>query len=182
MHVTVTTQPDPLVSLEEAKVALGESGSDRDDLIVSLILAAQAELDGPTGWVGISVARQTVEAKLDALCSSMKLPSGPIIAPVIIDYLDADGEAQTVPDDSYALLSDGRIVLLPDYSWPETYSRAEAVTITYDAGIEDEADPRIALMKTAIILHVKMTLDHEEPEKRRQTINWLVAPLRVWGI
>ena len=52
-------------------------------------------------------------------------------------------------------------------------------TVGADVGIEDANDPRIALMKTAIILHVKMTLDHEDTEKRRETINWLVQPLRA---
>jgi hypothetical protein len=182
MRITVTTQPQPLVTLEEAKVALGESGSDRDELIETLILAAQAELDGPKGWVGISVAQQTVEVAFDRFSSFMSLPAGPIIEPVTVTYLDSDGAEQTLDEEVYALLTSGRLVLVPDQSWPSTYSRAEAVTVAYDVGIEDEADPRIALMKTAIIMHVRMTLDHEEPEKRRDTINWLVSPMKVWAV
>ncbi|MDB5540530.1 MAG: hypothetical protein JWQ89_2257 [Devosia sp.] len=182
MRLTVTTQPEPLVTLDEAKTALGESGSDRDELIEGLILAAQSELDGPKGWVGISVAQQTVEVRFDRFCNAMQLPAGPVIAPVTLTYLDDDGAEQTLDSDVYALLSDGRLVLVPDQSWPSTYSRAEAVTAAYQVGIEDADDPRIALMKTAIILHVKMTLDHEEPEKRRETINWLVSSLKVWSV
>ena len=181
MRITVTTQPEPLVTLDEAKVALGESGSDRDELITSLILAAQAELDGPKGWVGISVAQQTVEVHFDRFCDTMRLPAGPIIAPVTVTYLDDDGAEQTLSDTTYTLLSDDRLVRTPNESWPSTYSRDEAVTLSYDVGIEDEADPRIALMKTAIILHARMTLDHEDTDKRRETINWLVAPLRPAG-
>lgn len=182
MRITVTTQPEPLVSLEEAKVALGESGSDRDELITSLILAAQAELEGPKGWVGISVARQTVEVRFDRFAEPMRLPAGPIIEPVTVTYLDTDGAEQTLSDTIYTLLTDGRLVRTPNESWPSTYSRDEAVTVSYDVGIEDEADPRIALMKTAIILHVRMTLDHEDADKRRETINWLISPLKVWSV
>jgi hypothetical protein len=181
MRITVTTQPEPLVSLDEAKVALGESGSDRDELITSLILAAQAELDGPKGWVGISVAQQTVEVHFDRFCESMPLPAGPIIEPVTVTYLDSDGAEQTLSDTIYTLLSDDRLVRTPNESWPSTYSRAEAVTLAYDVGIVDEDDLRIQLMKTAIILHVRMTLDHEEVAERRETINWLVQPLRPSG-
>jgi hypothetical protein len=181
MRITVTTQPEPLVSLDEAKVALGESGSDRDELITSLILAAQAELDGPKGWVGISVAQQSVEVRFDRFRDSMPLPAGPVRGDVTVAYLDADGAEQTLSDTIYTPLSDDRLVRTPNESWPSTYSREEAVTVSYDVGIVDEADPRIALMKTAIILHVRMTLDHEDTDKRRETINWLVATLRPAG-
>lgn len=182
MRITVTTQPEPLVSIDEAKVALGESGSDRDELITSLILAAQAELDGPKGWVGISVAQQTVEVHFDRFCEPMRLPAGPIIEPVTVTYLDSDGTEQTLSDTIYTLLSDGRLVRSSNESWPSTYSRDEAVTASYQVGIEDEADPRIALMKTVIILHVRMTLDGKDTAQRREAINFLVSPLKVWGV
>lgn len=182
MRITVTTQPDPLVTLDEAKIALGESGSDRDELITGLITAAQAELDGPKGWVGISVARQSVEVRFDAFCDGMQLPCGPVIDPVTLSYLDSDGAEQTLGTDIYALLSDGRIALVPTKSWPSTYSMAEAVTAAYDVGIEDQDDPRIALMQTAIKLHVRMALDGDDPDTRRRAIDWLVAPLKLWGV
>lgn len=182
MRVSITTQPDPLVSLDEAKVALGESGSDRNSLITSLILAAQAELDGPKGWVGISVAQQVVAVHFDRFADCMSLPGGPVVAPATITYLDVDGATQTLDTGVYTLLSDDRIVRTPNQNWPSTYARADAVTVAYGVGIAEEADPRIALMKTAIILHVRMTLDHEDTDKRRETISWLVSPLKVWGI
>lgn len=182
MRITVTTQPDPLVTLDEAKVALGESGSDRDEFITGLIAAAQAELDGPKGWVGISVARQSVEVRFDAFCDGMQMPGGPVIEPVTLTYLDSNGSTQTLATEVYAVLSDGRIALVPAKSWPSTYSRAEAVTAAYDVGIEDQNDPRIALMQTAIKLHVRMTLDGDDPDTRRRTIDWLVAPLKLWGV
>jgi len=182
MRITVTTQPDPLVTVEEAKVALGESGSDRNELIEHLILAAQSELDGPKGWAGISVAQQSVEVHFDRFCDRMQLPAGPVIAPATISYLDSAGAEQALDQAVFTLLSNDCIVLTPNQSWPSTYTRAEAVTAAYDVGIEDQDDPRIALMKTAIIMHVRMTLDHEDPAQRRETIKWLVSSLKVWGV
>lgn len=182
MRITVTTQPEPLVTLDEAMVALGESGTDRSGLIRGLILAAQAELDGPKGWVGISVAPQAVEVRFDRLCDSMALPCGPIIAPVEVFYLDSDGAEQTLSASIYTLLTDGRLIRNPNESWPSTYSRAEAVTVAYAVGIEDDADPRVSLMKTAIKMHVRMTLDGEGQDKIREAIAWLVSPLRVWSV
>ncbi|GAB5642342.1 hypothetical protein JMUB7488_28400 [Staphylococcus aureus] len=51
--------------------------------------------------------------------------------------------------------------------------------IHYSAGIADSFDPRIEIMKTAIIMHVRMTLDGVEPENSRKAIQSIVAPLWV---
>ena len=183
MKLTVLTQPQPLVTLEEAKVALGEDGGDRDAMIEGAILAAQAELDGPKGWVGISVAEQSVEVRFDRFCDVMQLPSGPVIAPVgSVVYLDSDGVEQTLDDATYVLLSDDRIVLADGASWPSIQSTEQAVRVVYDVGITDAADPRIALMKAAILMHVKMTIDMADPGVYRAAIERLVAPLQVLGI
>lgn len=181
MKITVLTQPEPLVDLEEAKLALGFQGTtDRDAYIEGLILAAQADLDGPTGWVGISVAEQQLELRIDAFDTAINLPYGPVTGVGAVNYLDDDGVEQTAGAALYDVLTSS-IVLVDGESWPESYAQAEAVRVTYGVGISDEADPRLHLMKTAIIMHVKMTMDMEEPDKRQQTIRWLTAPLRVWG-
>jgi hypothetical protein len=181
MKLTVRTQPSPLVELEEAKLALGFSGTtDRDSMIEGLILAAQGELDGPIGWVGISVAEQQVELRIDAFTSTINLPYGPVTGVGAVSYLDDDGAEQTAGAELYDVLTDS-IVLIDGESWPESYAQAEAVRITYDVGISDESDPRVSLMKTAILMHVKMTMDMEDVETRRKAIKAITAPLRVWG-
>lgn len=181
MKVLALTQPQALVDVEEAKLALGFQGTtDRDEMIEGLILAAQGEMFGPTGWVGISVAEQQIELRLDAFESTIKLPYGPIVGVGAVGYLDDDGAEQTADGSLYDVLTDS-IGLIDGENWPETYAQAEAVRITYDVGIADTEDPRVHLAKTAIIMHVKMTMDMEEPEKRQQVIRWLTAPLRVWG-
>lgn len=180
MKLTVLTQPAPLVDTEEAKLALGFSGTTgRDDQIDGLILAAQAELDGPAGWVGISVAEQTVELRLDRFCDTMRLPYGPVTGVGGVVYLDEDGAEQTLDGSFYEVLTDS-VVLVEGESWPSTLLQDEAVRITYDVGIADATDPRVAQMKTAIIMHVKMHLDMEDVEVRRRAIRALTAPLRVW--
>lgn len=176
--VVVTTQPDPLVTLGEAKVALGESGNDKDDLIKGLILAAQAELDGPKGWVGITVAQQVVEVRFDGFSDTMRLPR-PIIAPVVVTYLDSDGAEQTLDAEAYSILSDGRLVCAAGSTWPTASTRGDAVAASYTAGIEDDADPRVALMKTAIKMHVRMTLDGVDPDVSRRAIEALVRSMWV---
>ena len=178
MRITITTQPLALVALEEAKVALGESGSDRDELITTYLGAAQAELDGPKGWAGVFVASQSVEARFDAFSDATVLPGVTVIDPVTITYLDADGAEQTLSDTVYTLLGAGRLVRTPDESWPAVYSRAEAVTAVYDVGITDDDDVRLSLMKTAIIIDVKMMLDMDDVEIRRTALENIVSTLR----
>lgn len=179
MQVVIVSYPEMLVSLDEAKVALGESGTDRDNLIEGLILAAQAELDGPKGWVGISVAQQGVEVRFDTFEElPLKLPGGPIIGDVVVTYLDGDSASTVLDSDDYAVLPDGSLILADGATWPALADQAGAITAAYTVGmVEGEEPQRIALMKTAIKLHVRMTLDGVDPEISRRAIESLVRSL-----
>jgi hypothetical protein len=181
MQIVIVSFPEMLVSLEEAKLALGESGSDRDELIEGLILAAQAELDGPKGWVGVSVAQQGVEVTFDSFdCPPIRLPGGPIIGDVAVTYLDADGASHVLDVADYEVLPDGSLSLVAGGAWPALADQAGAIKAAYTAGmVEGEEPQRIALMKTAIKLHTRMTLDGVEPEKSRRAIESLVRSLWV---
>lgn len=178
MNVTITSFPDPLVTVDEAKVALGESGSDRDELISMLLQAAQAELDGPKGWVGITVAQQGLEVTFDRFDEAVRLP-GPIIGDVVITYLGGDGSS-VLDAGGYIVSGDGSLSLTDGSSWPSVTSQAGAITASYTAGmVIGEDDQRISLMKTAIILHVRMTMDGIDPAASRRAIEALVRPLWV---
>lgn len=180
MLVTIVSYPDMLVSLDEAKIALGESGADRDDLIEGLILAAQAELDGPKGWVGTSVAQQGLEVTFDSFdCPPARLP-GPVIGDVVISYVNASGDVAILDADDYLVAEDGTLSLVAGASWPTLADQSGAITASYTAGmVEGENAQRIALMKTAIKLHVRMTLDAVEPEISRRAIESLVRSMWV---
>lgn len=177
--VTIFDAPYPLVSLDEAKVALGESGNDRNTLISGLIMAAQSEMDGPKGWLGMSVAEQGIEYVADSFDDTITLPYGPIVGDPIVYYLDADGVEQIVDDSTYQVLADGSLSLLSEQEWPATLDQSAAVRIRYYVGIEDAFDPRIDQLKTAIIMHVRMTLDMVAPEAHRRAIESLVRSLWV---
>lgn len=179
MQIVITTQPEPLVTVEEAKVALGESGNDRNVLIEGMILAAQAELDGPHGWVGISVASQSVEARFDSFDDPIRLPGGPIVGEVVVTYLDSNGDSVELDAAGYVVQADGTVSLAASASWPTVYDQADACRFAYDVGIEDTADTRYSLMRTAIILHVRMTIDGIDPDKARKAIEALVRPMWV---
>ena len=177
--VTVFDQPYPLVTLDEVKVGLGEDGNDRNLLIDGMIMAAQGELDGPKGWLGISVAVQGLEYGTDDFSAAICLPYGPVIDPVEIFYLDEDGAEQVLASSVYQVKPTGKIVLAPSQTWPAVYADEDAVRVRYYAGIPDTFDPRIAVMKTAIILHVRMTMDGVDRESSRKAIESLVRTLWV---
>ncbi len=176
MIVTITSFPEMLVTLEEAKVFLGESGTDWDDAIEGMILAAQAELDGPKSWVGSTVAQQGVEVRFDSFEElPLRLPGGPIIGDVVVSYLDADGATAILDADEYEVLPDGSLILVDGASWPTLADQSGAITAAYTVGmVEGEEAQRIALRKLAIKLHVRMTRDGEELDKTRKAIERLL--------
>ena len=62
MQIVVTSQPSPLLTHDDAVVrqSLALDGTDRDAQVDQLLLAAQADLDGPKGKLGFTVAEQSV--------------------------------------------------------------------------------------------------------------------------
>lgn len=177
--VTVFDQPYPLVSLEEAKVALGEYSDDRNALISGLIMAAQGEMDGPKGWLGMSVAVQGLEYVAADFSVPIVLPYGPVVDPVEVYYLDPDGAEQALSSSAFMVTSKGEVKLASGASWPAVSSQGEAVRVRYYAGISDTFDPRIEMLKAAIILHVRMTLDGVDRELARRALESIVRPMWV---
>ncbi len=177
--ITITVQPDPLVTLDDMKTALGESGNDRNDLIEAFTLAAQGELDGPNGWVGISIAAQTAQIKASSFDEpEIRLAGGPF-GTVTVVYVDSNGANQTLASGDYIVGADGVLSLAAGKSWPTLADRADGITVTYECGVDDVDDPRTQLMRTAIMLHVRMTLDGNEPDVSRRAIEGLVRPMWV---
>lgn len=183
MRIVVTTQPAPLVSLDEMKTALGEDGDDRNALITGLIMAAQGHLDGPKGIAGFAVAEQSVEVFFDDFECPIFLPGVTIAAPLTgVSYAAVEGTYTVLNAATYALQSDGRLSLATGGAWPTTITTGDAVKVEYDLGITDEDDPRIEMMKTAIMMHVKMNIDMADPELYQRVISSLIAPLRVMSV
>jgi hypothetical protein len=173
MGVTVFDQPYPLVTLEEAKIGLGEDGDYRNAMIDGLIMAAQGEMDGPRGWLGMSVAVQGMEYTADDFSEPICLPYGPVTGAVEIYYLDSDDVEQVVDPATYTVSEGGSVALVSGETWPT----GSMVRVRYYAGITDSFDPRVQIMKTAIILHVRMTMDGHEPEQSRKAIESIVRPM-----
>lgn len=180
--ITITMPPAPLLTCDDEIVrqSLGLDGTDRDELTDSLLMAAQAELDGPAGRLGFTVAPQSVvftAGTFDA--PPIRLPAGSTISNVVVTYLDGDGASQTLDDASYIVGVDGAITLASGSSWPTLADQSNAVSVAYDIDGLEDGDPRIDQMKQAIIAHAKMHMDMEDPDQRRKVIDAMTSTLWV---
>jgi len=92
----------------------------------------------------------------------MRLPVGPYASGAVVTYFDGtDNISQTLSSAVYQVLTDelGPYVMLkPDQKWPtSTYTRSDAVSVTYVAG-KPVADV-FQDIKMAILLRVKASFD-----------------------
>lgn len=175
MHVTVITPPSAAVSWAEADAHLNLSGDTTQQTRVEALIAAA------TTWAreytGYSIGAQTLEARFDAICATgIKLPFGPVISITSIKYLDSANAEQTLASSVYQLLTDGRVTLKADQSWPSTYSDPEAIRVRYVAG--DVPAP----IKAAILLLVGFMNENREASIEgafsNGAVKWLLAPYR----
>lgn len=159
----VTSPSATPVSLAEAKLHLRVVGSGEDPLITALIQAATQHLDGWTGVLGRALVTQTWRQDFEGFCTKLRLPLGPVASITSISYFDDGNLTQTLPDTAYTLLTDALgpyVTLKPDQSWPSSYGRADAVAVTYEAGVAAANVP--APLKAAILLMVGNLFENRE--------------------
>ncbi|WP_103728924.1 head-tail connector protein [Novosphingobium sp. HII-3] len=154
MRPIVVTPPEPVVTLEEAKAHLRVRHSAEDDLILSYIDAATGTIDGPDGWLGRALGRQTLEIRYPAFgtCGWIALPYPPAVEVESIQYVDAAGEAATLDPDQYEL-SGAMIRPVWPHSFPAAAWRGaagETVRIRWTAGYDTLPAP----IRAAILLMV----------------------------
>lgn len=149
MAVLVVTPPQPIVSVNLAKAHLRVTEYDEDFLIQEYVDSAQASLDGPMGWLGRCIGRQTLELRTNTFSGAQALPYGPVIGITSIKYVDPAGVEQTLDPAAYQLVGEG-LAPAPSASWPQVRGDAEGVRIQYEAGFE----PVPPAVRQAILLLV----------------------------
>lgn len=134
MRVVVITPPEPVVTVEEAKLHARIDGDVEDALVERLIATATRSIDGPDRWPGVAIGQQTLEMRLNSFaCTEIMLSCPPVIEIVSVTYLDQDGVDQTLAPEDYRKL-DRSIVPAWGKSWPSARRDHEAVRIRYKAG------------------------------------------------
>lgn len=145
MTMRVISGPAPIVT--PANVPGDHSDTDAD--VTRMIAAAQATIDGPTGWVGRAFGKQVVELWLPWFPCDDLLLMGPVIGSISVKYLDRDEVEQTVDAGLYR--NAGNILLFKRaFRAPATACAPDAVRIQWEAGYEDDAMPPQA--QEAVIL------------------------------
>lgn len=129
------------VSLAEAR-AISRIDHQEDDVVLTQnIRAAFSFLQPPSGWLGRSVLRQTLEQRLPCFPSSAspwRLLAGPVSSIVQVTYFDGNNTGQTLGPTNYFLEQDA-IMWASGISFPSTYDRPGAVRIRYQAGYASAA-------------------------------------------
>lgn len=197
-RVTRITQPEIIVSLDEAKRHLRVEHGEDDAYIDGLIAVAQGHIDGPDCWLGRSIGVQVLELRGPSFQGftggGIVLPYGPVLDLQSVVYRAADGASVTLDASAYRLDDDA---LLPadDRMWPVTQLRSDAVRVRYRAGYPKAGEPAKttvpAPIRHAILLMVGDLYANRESgsvgpvyatAKMPTTVENLLMPFRVWRL
>jgi uncharacterized phiE125 gp8 family phage protein len=188
----------PLVrpfTLDEVKAHLRVENDDDDLLILSMMDAAVAHLDGRDGWLGRALVEQTWELALDRFPLCIELPLPPLISVDSITYIDVNGDTVTIDPDKYQVVVEGfrKAMVVPAYRlvWPVPRDVRQAVRVTFTAGYATVSpDSPIELtgtvpanLVTALKFHVEMLYgrDPKAAATLQATIDALAVPFRIGG-
>ncbi|MEZ0212442.1 MAG: head-tail connector protein [Xanthobacteraceae bacterium] len=188
MLQVVTPPVLPVVTTVEAKRHLHVDFDDDDLYIDSLVEAAVANLNGPAGWLGISLRSQVLMLTLDRFpCGRglLNIPLPPLVSVDLIEYTDLTGGSATYLGHrarGVGASFGGYILPAAAENWPSTYCEPGAVRITFTAGYA--AVPKS--IKQAILLMVAHWYENREETSAIKLVNMptaaksLLMPHRCW--
>ena len=134
MRLTRQSKSDTLpVSADSLKRHLNIDYARDDDYLTLCIQAADERIEAETDRAFVD---QSWTLSCGSFAGRIYLPKPPLSGTPVIKYYDNDNELQTVSsEDYYTVGSDNEqgYVETAD-SWPNTYTRPDAVQITYSAG------------------------------------------------
>ncbi|KPK67832.1 MAG: hypothetical protein AMJ84_12255 [Acidithiobacillales bacterium SM23_46] len=182
--VSIASAP---VSLDEAKKHLRVTQTDEDTLIETLILVATAHAEQRQGRTYMQTQKVL---QLDEFPTVIEPPGPPLLSVQSIQYIDIDGQTQTVDAADYQVdtyNAPGRIKPAYEKSWPATRSVLNAVTVNYTAGY-GEASAVPVECKQAILLLVGHLFEHRESvselklQEVPQAVAALLGPKKVYTL
>lgn len=199
MRVRVVTPPEPVISLEKAKAHLRVESEDDDALITDLIEAATAHIDGPDGWLGRALGRQSLELTLDDFrgdgCGVIRLPYPPLLEVELVNYVDPDGTEWTMGSTLYTVVGAHAVRPAAGEAWPAVRSFPDSVKIIYAAGYplgdgEGAGSVIPAPIRSALLLMIGDLYANRETTapgaasgeiQMSTTVEALLSPFRIWS-
>ena len=138
------------LSLTDAKDQLRITTTDDDDALRIFIAGIRHRTEQ---YLGRTLVTSIWELKLDCFASVIELPMYPIQSITSVQYVDTDGDSQTLSSNLYQFDKGGRLLSAYAQTWPSTRSQLDAVTITYVAG-ETHAGNVVPDVKLAMLLWI----------------------------
>lgn len=189
MRVRVLTPPatEPL-TLAEAKLHLRVDGTDEDDYITALIVAAR---ESAQHELGRALITQTLRLTLDAFPADggIELLMPPVQSITQVQYVDAAGATQTLLGSAYSLDAVSQPSwLLPAYgtTWPATREQANAVWVDYVAGYGAAGAVPQPVKQWMLLAIGDMYANRERSGEKAAVPHGFVAglldPYRIWAV
>ena len=182
--ITIPPTSEP-ISLDQAKSHAKIETNEDDELIITLIEAVRTWAEDTLNRALIS---QTWTYIIEDFADKIPLPRGPAISITQIDYIDTDGNSQTLSSSIYEADVngiDGFVRRSFNQVWPSTRDVYNAITITYVVGFGSTS---IAIPKPIIqgmLVMIADLYEHRETYVQGMTIvavpfaEMLMAPHRV---
>lgn len=162
MSLTLYTAPTEYpITLGEAKDHLRVDSTDYDDEIQAMISEGTSYIED---IVGYKLITQTWKYITDAFNKSIKLPIAPLQSVTSITYKDTSNVSQTLSSSYYIVDTSSipaRINQAYGYTYPDTYTDINSVTVTFVCGYGDAGDvPEV--FKRAIKLYCQYAFDSDK--------------------
>lgn len=149
------------VTLAEAKDNLRVTGSRMDAQVEVWIRGITKHAEG---FMRRSLMRQDWQLTTDSFSQPLRLSRPPVLEIASVKYFDTDNVLQTVDPATY-MLAGGRVALKPGASWPASYTRPDAVQITYTCGYGDTAAATPPDVKLYLLAKLAEQFDPASSEK-----------------
>jgi len=184
--VRTVAPAEKVVSLDAVKLHLRVDHTDDDAVISALIDAAIDHLDGWGGILGRALVNQTWRQDFGGfVCDRLRLPLVPVTSAPTITYYDSQNAQETLADSYWQVLTDALgpyVALKPGQSWPSSYSRADAVSVTFVAGYGPTGADVPHALQVAIMTHVAINYDPESRETLQPLFDALVRLYVRWKL
>jgi len=179
------------LKLDEAELAASPPEGEAD-LVLTLIAAATAHLDGADGVLGRALLAQQWKMTADVFPACFHLPLPPLIEVDEIEYVDADGVERVLATDQYQVIGAGGrhpAMIEPAYgvTWPIARAQREAVSVSFTCGYGEAAEDVPAPLRAAIKLLLGNFYENREAvvigaavAELPLAVQSLIAPYRVW--
>lgn len=183
-------------------IATEDPASHADDAdLLALMTMARQRVEGMNGFLRRALVEQVWNYILDAFPSgggSIRIPLPPLVSVDQINYVDGNGDTQTLADSVYdvdAAAAPGEVYLAYNQSWPSVRNQKNAVTIKFTAGYQATSSPVVDIAENVPkpILQAMLLMIGDFYNNREETVvgsitsqlpmgaEALLSPYRIYG-